>query len=299
MKNKALLGHIMALLTMFIWGTTYISTKVLLEDFTPLEILFYRFVIAYIILFIIHPKFKKIILKDELLFMMAGLTGLTIYYGFENIALNYTLASNVGLLIATAPILTAIFSKIVFKEKSLEKKLIYGFIIAILGIFLVLFNGNFILKLNPLGDFLAIMAAVVWAIYSVISAKIGDKYNYLYVTRKMFFYGLIFLLPLILIFDVKFSPEAILISRNFWNLIFLSLIASSLCFIMWNKCIRILGPVISNNYIYMIPLITAVTSVIVLDEPITIVVSIGAILILLGLYISQNGFEIKFINKKN
>ncbi|MBE6051581.1 MAG: DMT family transporter [Clostridium sp.] len=297
MKNTRILGHILALVTMFIWGITYISTKVLLEDFTPLEILLYRFIIAYIILLIIHPKFKKIVLKDEILFALAGLTGLTIYYAFENISLNYTLASNVGLLITTAPILTAIFNKFAFKEKSVDKKLIYGFVLAIIGIFLVVFNGNFILKLNPLGDFLAIIAAVVWAVYSIILAKIGDKYNYIYVTRKMFFYGIITLLPLILISDVQFSFESIFIPKNFWNLAFLSVIASSLCFVIWNKCMRILGPVTANNYIYMVPLITATTSVIVLDEPLTKVVIIGGVLILVGLYISQNGFKNPFNNR--
>lgn len=295
MKNKILIGHIITLITMFIWGTTYISTKILLENITPIEILFYRFLIAYFVLLIIYPKIRKVTnIKEEILFMLAGLTGVTLYFFLENVALDYTLASNVGLFIASAPILTAIFSSFVNKNEKINSNIIYGFIISIIGIFLVIFNGSFILKLNPLGDCLAILAAFVWAIYSVILKKIGDNYSYIYVTRKVFFYGVIFIIPILFITKTSINFGKLLIPSVTINMAFLSLIASCMCFVMWNTGISIIGPVKASNYIYMVPLITASASAIVLKEEITKVVMIGAVFILVGLYLAQNGFNNPF-----
>lgn len=292
MKNKYLIGNLMTLLTMIIWGTTYISTKVLLQNLHPMEILFYRFIIAYIILMLIYPKFKKPNrFKEEVLFLAAGFTGVTLYYLLENIALEYTLASNVGLLISMAPILTAIFSYFLIDHENLNKNLLYGFIISMIGVFLVIFNGNFILKLNPLGDFLAILAAIVWAIYSVILKKINDRYNYsyIYITRKIFFYGVIFMILMLFIFKVNLDLQKLIIPNVLFNILFLSLIASALCFVMWNIGVKFIGAVKASNYIYIVPLITATASIILLKETITSTVIAGAVFILSGLYISQNG----------
>lgn len=294
MKNKQLLGNLLTLLTMTIWATTYISTKILLENIEPLEILFYRFLIAYFVLILIHPKFKKFHkFKEELLFIVAGITGVTLYYLIENIALEYTLASNVGLFIALAPILTAILSNFFIEHGSLTKELAFGFIISIIGVFLVIFNGDFVLKLNPLGDLLAILAAVIWAVYSIILKKINNKYNYnnIYITRKIFFYGVIFMIPLMLQFQTTLHLDKLRIPSVLLNISFLSLIASALCFVMWNMGVNFIGAIKASNYIYIVPLITVITSIIILNENITYIVVLGACFILLGLYISQNGFK--------
>ena len=89
-------GHILAALSVGVWGTTYISTKVLLRTFEPIEILFIRFVIGFIVLFIMSPHILKTkSLKEELYFLGAGVTGITAYYYLEHFALKFTLATNV------------------------------------------------------------------------------------------------------------------------------------------------------------------------------------------------------------
>ncbi len=297
MRNKFVIGNLLTLITMAIWGTTYISTKILLQNLQPMEILFYRFIIAYFILILIYPKFHKLHkFKEELLYMAAGITGVTLYYLVENVALKYTLASNVGLFIAMAPILTAILSNFFIEHGTFTKELLYGFIIAILGVFFVIFNGNFILKLNPLGDFLAILAALIWAVYSVLLKKINNKYDYsyIYITRKIFFYGVLFMIPILFGFKINLAVNKLVIPSVLFNILFLSLIASALCFVMWNIGVKYIGAIKASNYIYIVPLITAITSVIVLRESITRIVILGAILILSGLYISQNGFKNPF-----
>lgn len=109
MENKKTFGHLAALLTIVIWGTTFISTKILLVDFKPVEILFFRFVMGFMILLAISPKWLKTkSRKEEGTFVLAGLCGICLYYLLENIALTYTLASNVGVIISVAPFFTAI-----------------------------------------------------------------------------------------------------------------------------------------------------------------------------------------------
>ncbi|ERI10411.1 hypothetical protein HMPREF0083_01499 [Aneurinibacillus aneurinilyticus ATCC 12856] len=100
MENKTA-GHLSAIITILIWGTTYISTKILLYDFSPIEILFFRFTIGAIALMIIYPYRLKVTDKKlEFLFVCAGLCGVTLYYLLENIALTFTMASNVGVISA-------------------------------------------------------------------------------------------------------------------------------------------------------------------------------------------------------
>ncbi|KOM87740.1 DMT family transporter [Clostridium botulinum] len=294
MKNKNLLLNFLAFFTIVVWGTTFVSTKVLLSTFTPAEIMFLRFSIAYIMLLLIHPKFHKITsLKEEALFLLAGITGGSLYFLTENSALIYSLTSNVALILATAPILTAFMAHFFSKGETLNKNLFIGFIIAISGVFLVIFNGNFILKLNPLGDILALSAALCWAIYSVTLKKISGTYNYIYVTRKMFFYALLTILPFIL-FSSNNNITLLSLSQPkvIFNLLFLGVIASGVCYVVWNYTVDNLGIIKTNNYIYLIPAVTMIASFFILNESITLYSTLGAILVLLGVYVSENGFKL-------
>ncbi|SHH71060.1 DMT family transporter [Clostridium grantii] len=289
MKKNELTGYVMALTAIFIWGTTFISTKIILKDLTPVEILFYRFLIAYFALMIIYPKFHKIkSLKEELLFLSLGLSGVTLYFLVENTALQYTLASNVGLLLSTAPIFTALLAHFFTHDEKFNKNFLVGFIVAMVGIFLVLFNGKYILKLNPIGDLLALSAAIFWALYSILLKKICKEYSHIYVVRKTFFYGLITVVPLALILGADFkSINGISLNLGL-NILFLGLGASALCFVFWNNAVSILGAVKSSNFIYLIPFITMITSSIILHETVNLIMIVGCIFILVGVYISDD-----------
>ena len=99
MDNKRMTGHLAALFTILIWGTTFISTKILLEDFLPVEILFFRFVMGYLLLWpVCLRRMKGVTIRQEAVFALAGFCGICLYYLLENIALTYTLASNVGVM---------------------------------------------------------------------------------------------------------------------------------------------------------------------------------------------------------
>ena len=144
MENNKRVGHLAALFTIVIWGTTFISTKILLADFQPVEILFFRFIIGFFVLLIAYPQcLKGINFKQEIIFMVSGLCGICLYYLLENIALTMIMASNVGIIISVAPFFTAILAHLFMKSK--EKLCInffIGFSIAMLGIILISLNGT-------------------------------------------------------------------------------------------------------------------------------------------------------------
>lgn len=283
-------GHLAAFVTILIWGTTFISTKVLLQAFSPIEILFIRFTIGYIALWCVCPR--RLTLqsrRQEWSFAAAGLCGVTLYYLFENIALTYTLASNVGVIISIAPFFTVIFSCIFLRSGRPDFRFFAGFVIALAGIFLISFGDNASLQLNPLGDILAVIAAVIWAAYSTITRKISSfGYNTIQSTRRTFFYGLIFMAPVLWFMDFHVELSQFTHVKNALNLLFLGLGASALCFVTWNVAVKLLGSVRTSVYIYMVPVITAVTSAVILHETLTWTMVLGILLTMAGLFLSEN-----------
>lgn len=285
--NYKLKGHIAAAVTILIWGTTFISTKVLLQAFTPVSILFIRFVIGFLSLIIIYPhRLKLTDKKQELIFAAAGFCGVTLYYLLENIALTYSTASNVGVIISVAPFFTALLSCFMLKSAKPKLHFFIGFIIAMTGI--VLISGNDALRLNPLGDILALSAAVVWALYSVLTRKISEfNYPVIQTTRRIFMYGILFMIPMLFALDFGVRLENLMDIKYLSNLLFLGFGASALCFVTWNSAVKLLGTVKTSAYIYAVPVITVVTSVIVLKEQVTTVIILGTSLTLAGLIISE------------
>ena len=289
MGNKKIFGHLAALLTIVIWGTTFISTKILLVDFKPVEILFFRFVMGFVILLVISPKrLKTKSRKEELTFVLAGLCGICLYYLLENIALTYTLASNVGVIISVAPFFTAIAAHLFMKsEGKLRIQFFAGFVVAMTGIVLISFNGQN-LELNPLGDLLAIAAALVWAIYSILTKKISSfGYPVILSTRRTFFYGILFMIPTLFFFDFQPGLSRFTDMTYLFNILYLGLGASALCFVTWNFAVKGLGAVKTSVYIYMVPVITVITSVLILHEKLTLLAGIGTVLTLIGLFLSE------------
>ena len=174
-------GHLAALLTVLIWGTTFIATKVLLESFQPVEILFFRFLLGY-----------------------------------------------------------------------------------------------------------AALAALVWGFYSILTRKIAAfGYPTIQTTRRTFFYGLLFMLPACWLFDFQPGLSRFADPLNLANILFLGLGASALCFVTWNTAIRHLGAVQASLYIFLTPVITVVSSVIILGEPFTWMTACGTLLTLGGLVLSE------------
>jgi len=303
-KNLIKKGHLFALMTVFIWSNGGISSKVLLTTFNPIELFFYRMMIAYIALLVIKPgfiRYKNI--KEELTFIAAGITGVTLFFIAQNIALIYTFASNVGVLLTISPFFTAVLSYFFLKDEKLQPKFFAGFAITIVGIFLIAYNGNQVLKLNPLGDILALVASFSWGVYSVVMKKIS-AYNYstIHSTRKIFFYGLIFLIPVLIYTDFHFSITKFYSMSVLLNMLYLGIGASAVTYVSWNYAVSIIGAVKTSVYLYATPILTMIMAFIILKERITLVAIAGVALILTGIYFSERkskDFELKKAEQEN
>lgn len=261
--NERIKGHMLACMTILIWGTTFISTKVLLRDFTPLQILFTRFMIGYLALWAVAPRLTRVKeKKEELYFLAAGLCGVTLYFLMENIALTYTQASNVGIIVAVSPFFTMFFGIWLLKQTRPGVRFFIGFLIAMTGILCISLEGSQNLALNPKGDLLALGAAIVWALYSTITKKISNfEYTTIPMTRRIFFYGLLCMLPVIMLSGMELPKVEQLTGLNIANILFLGLGASAMCFVSWNSAVRILGTVQTSVYIYAVPVVTTLASV--------------------------------------
>ena len=288
LRNKETWFHLIAVLTVCIWGSTFIATKTLInQGLTPVEIFTYRFSLAYLcLLAFCHQKLMANPWRDEGLFLLAGLTGGSLYFISENSALEITMASNVSLIVYTTPVLTVLLSSFFFKEK-LRKGFIAGSLVALSGVTLVVFNGSVFLKLNPLGDCLTLLAALSWAFYSLILRQMGNKYSTLFITRKVFFYGLITMILYLPFAPSSFHLERLCYPLVYGNLLFLGIVASMLCYLSWNACVRIIGASSASNYLYIKPLVAVWASHLFLSEPITPTALLGAGLIIGGVYIVE------------
>lgn len=281
--------HFVALFVVLIWGTTFVSSKILLNSgLLPADIFFVRFVMAYCcMLCISHKRLFANSVADELTLVGLGLMGGSVYFLVENMALLHSTASNVSILVSTTPLVTAMLLAIFYKSERLSMRQIFGSILAFVGVVLVVLNGQFILHLNPLGDALALGASFTWGFYSLFMRRIMGRYSADFITRKVFFYGLVTILP----YFAFVNPLNIdlLTSGNMtiWsNLIFLGIIASTGGYLLWNWVMRKLGAVKSTNFIYLQSLVAMVAGHVILGERITFMAIAGAVILIAGMILA-------------
>ncbi len=305
LRSSKFFGYILAAVSIIFWGITFVSTKYLLNDFSSSEILFYRVIAAFTGLWIIHPKSEKFAFRDNLLFALAALTGVVLYQLMENVAIHFTNASNVSVIVSICPLFTAIITQIFLKEKHLCLRFIIGFLISMTGVTLVCLNGNKSLEFNPKGDFLALLSGISWGFYSMIISIINKrKYDQICSTRRIFFFAVLIMtivaiagcfikpvspLAASFTFSVDKAVNAARFSNlfNWINLLFLGVVASGLCFVAWNKACQIVGTVKISCGIYLISVVTIIFAFFVLGEKITLLGAIGAVITIAGLFISE------------
>lgn len=271
-----------------IWGVTFVNSKVLLNHgLQAHEIFTLRFLLAYICIWTISPhKLFANSLKDELLMVLLGITGGSLYFVTENMAVKVGYVNNVSFIVCTAPLLTMILALMFVGEVKATRWLISGSIAAVIGVALVVFNGQIILKLDPLGDVLAFSAALCWAVYGLLLRKVRN-YSSVFVTRKVFFYGLITVLPCYLVHPWNFPLQGFVNPAVWGNLLFLGFVASFACFALWSWVSKKIGAIATSQYVYLNPISTVVASAIILHERMTWMAILGSTMILLGLYLAN------------
>lgn len=291
-SERRVLYHAVAFLVVAIWGSTFVYTKLLLlGGFSPAQIFTLRFIIAYVML-LVFCMWRGIrwlcdSWKDELLMQGLGISGGSLYFLAENEAMNHTTTTNTSLIVCLCPLFASLLIGLFYKSQRLNRTQIIGTIIAATGLVVVVMNGHFVLHLSPLGDTLAFIACICWAVYSLLMIPANAKYDTIFVTRKVFFYGLLSMIPYFIFFPglnvhKLFEQPALL-----WNLLFLGCVASTFCFLTWNWVMKKLGAIIVTNYVYFNPVTTILFAWLLLSEPITGYFIFGTVLILVGMYLSD------------
>ena len=285
------LYHLVAFLVVAIWGVTFVFTKLLLmAGLTVAQIFVLRFIMAYLLLLVYTLVRKRFRLfasswQHELLMVALGITGGSLYFLMENSAMIYTTTTNTSLIVCLCPLFAALLVALFYRSMRLHGIQIAGTVMAAIGVVIVVLNGRFVLHLSPLGDTLAFGACLCWAFYSLLMIPAGQHYDTLFITRKVFFYGLLSMIPYFLIYSDLPSLSVVLRPDVLANLLFLGCIASMLCYLAWNWVIKKLGAVIVTNYVYFNPVTTVIFAWLILSERITIYFLIGTLLILTGMYL--------------
>lgn len=295
-SNNRLLYHFVAFIIVAIWGSTFVFTKMLLlAGLSPAQIFTLRFIIAYVLLMGYSLSKRSFRLfsdnwRDELLMLVLGITGGSVYFLAENAAMLYTTATNTSLIVCSCPLFAMLLFAVVYRHSEhISKVQALGSVLACMGMAVVVLNGHFVLHLSPLGDLLAFAACLCWAVYSLLMKPATERYSTLFITRKVFFYGLVTIIPYYLIVPGFPSLDVLLRSDVLWNLLFLGVVASMICYVAWNWVISRLGAVVATNWVYFNPITTILFAWWLLHEQITIWFLLGTVFILLGMYLADKG----------
>ena len=281
--------HLAALFTVSVWGATFVSTKALIAaGLTPAEIFLMRFALGYLCILPLAPRrLRAENRRDEAAFAAAGVCGGSLYFLLENVALEYAPASNVSLLLCTAPVWTALAAGRADRGERMTRRQAAGAALAAAGMALVVLNGRFVLHISPAGDLLALAAALSWMGYSLVIKRLGARYPASFIARKVFFYGMVTILPVFAFRPFAATGELLARPVVWANLLFLGVVASGFCYALWNAVMRRLGAVRATNYIFFNPLVTMLTAALCIGERITAPALAGAAMILCGMWYAE------------
>lgn len=299
-KGGSVWVHLAAILAVTAWGVSFINTRVLMDHgFTPVEVFLYRCMIAYLLLLAFnHKNLRARNWRHELLFLLCGLCGGSVYFVAENTALLYTSTTNVSLITSTSPLINALLVGLMYRDERPNSWLVFGSFIAMAGVAMVVIGGAEstaahaadevkAVSAGILGDSLSLMAAVCWSLYALLLRKLTPFYSAICITRKTFFYGLITALPFMLLEPSTLSPETFRSAAVWVNLLLLSLFSSSLAYVIWAWVIGKIGAVKAGNYLYFQPMVTLIFSAIVLNEIVGIWGIAGCIVTIFGVYAGE------------
>ena len=281
--------HVAAFAMILVWGISFLNTRVLLDaGLTPTEIFVVRFTIAYLSLLVISGfKVKYTGWRDELLFVVCGVAGGSAYFIAENTALELTLISDVAVLVSIAPLTTALMGAIFYRDERITLLTGVGMVIAFIGSVMLALKDGFVWGDSVLGDLLAMLAALVWAFYSMALKRLNRTYTTLFITRKLFFYGILSALPFLALEETKISIDVLRQPAVWGNLLYLGLVCSMAAYFIWGITVKRIGAVRASNYFYLSPIISMIAAAIWFGERTNAIAYIGCVLILTGVIMAE------------
>lgn len=281
--------HVAAFAMILVWGISFLNTRVLLDaGLTPTEIFVARFTIAYLSLLVISRfKVRFTGWRDELLFVVCGVAGGSAYFIAENTALELTLISDVAVLVSIAPLTTALMGAIFYRDERITLLTGVGMVIAFIGSVMLALKDGLVWGDSVLGDLLAMLAALVWAFYSMALKRLNRTYTTLFITRKLFFYGILSALPLLALEDTQINMDVLRQPAVWGNLLYLGLVCSMAAYFIWGITVKRIGAVRASNYFYLSPIISMIAAAIWFGERTNAIAYIGCVLILAGVIMAE------------
>jgi len=285
-KNKKLILYLVLLATMIFWAASFIFIKLSLREMSPFNLALYRFTIATPLLYIVmRRRISFPHLRDFPALIFLALSGVTLLYAIQFLALLYTTATNSSILMNTSAIFVSILSFFLGERFSFKK--LFGVLIAFTGVFLTVFRGaiNFLSSETLIGDLLILFDAFLWALYTIAGKKLLNRYSSETLTFYAFLFGTVMLFPFA--FYEGFA-HPLNFSLILWtSLLFLSIFCSVIGYLAWYYALREMDATKVAVFIYLIPLITAIIAHIVLNEDVGILTAVGAVLVIFGVYLVE------------
>ncbi|HJS53294.1 MAG TPA: DMT family transporter [Chitinophagaceae bacterium] len=292
-QPQIFLGISLAVLATLIWSGNFIIARGVIKDIPPVTLAFYRWLTATVIIAPFAWKYFiveiKIIKERFWFFLLAAITGVSMFNTFVYVAGHHSTAINMAILgTCSSPIMSVILARIFLKEKIPALRII-GMIVCISGILLLLSKGNIenLLTLQfTKGDWWILAAALTFAIYNTTVKKKPQgihPVNFLFI---IFFLGTVFLLPFYLS-ELDTEGGIAINTANLSTILYLGLGTSVICFYIWNKAIAALGSGRTALFGNLIPVFSSIEAVFFLNEKITLVHIISFILVVAGLVIAN------------
>jgi len=286
MQQRQLQPILFALFCVVVWGASYAVIRTTVQQIPPLTLACIRHLLGALLLWPLVQlrgttfHFSR---RDHLVIFALGLSGIALYFAFENHSLKLTSASHGALIIALIPLGTELVHA--WRKRLLPPLSVWlGTTAALVGTAVLVSHADGIATLE--GDLLMLGAVASWIVYTFLVQRHARRYPGLLLTRQLMLYGALALLPFSLI-ELWWAPVSWPDSNALAGLAFLTIICSVIAYDFWNRAVPALGATRTNTLLYLVPLVGVVTGVLALDEPVTLPLLVGGGLIFCGVLLAQ------------
>lgn len=288
LNQQALWGYLFAIGATAIWSGNFIIARGLSESISPISLAFWRWVVAVVVFlpFAVKPLIAEWeILKRNLPYLsITALLGVTTFNTLIYLAGQTTTAINLSLISITFPIFIIILSRFFYGEAITVNKGI-GILLVAAGVILLITEGAPSILLNltfAIGDVWMLMAAIIFAIYSLLLKRRPEKLSIWTLQLSTFILGLIFLLPFYIWDSATVSPLEF-DTKTVFAIFYVGIFASLSAFVLWNKAIVAVGPTKAGMVYYTLPLFSGTLAYLFLKEDIGMLHFYCALLIISGI----------------
>lgn len=267
MEKRRWEGLAAVLITVFIWGISFINIKIAVAVIGPMTLGFLRFAMASVLLWIMKKKLApdtRVDRRDWAMMGWAGFIGVTLYFFFENNGVKMISAGSAAIIVAAIPIAT-LLSEAVVERKPLTLRVIGCALLSVVGVVMVTGIAP-VPGENPLGYWLMGGAVISWVVYCLISKGLFQRYNSLTITYYQTIVGTVLFVPF-MVFETTVWTQ---VTPVIWaNVAILGIFASAIGFYLYLIAMDRLGIGMSSLYLNLIPIVTLLTGVLVMGETVT------------------------------